>query len=50
MLSINKVSLIGGGVDEAPMAYKDIRTVMANQQELVEVLGTFSPKIVRMDR
>ena len=50
MLSINKVSLIGGGVDEAPMAYKDIRRVMANQQELVEVLGTFSPKIVRMDR
>ena len=26
MLSINKVSLIGGGVDEAPMAYKDIRS------------------------
>ena len=50
MLSIKKVSLIGGGVDEAPMAYKDIRRVMANQQELVEVLGTFSPKIVRMDR
>ena len=50
ILSIKKVSLIGGGVDEAPMAYKDIRRVMANQQELVEVLGTFSPKIVRMDR
>ena len=50
MLSINKVSLIGGGVDEAPMDYKYIRRVMANQQELVEVLGTFSPKIVRMDR
>ena len=45
MLSINKVSLIGGGVDEAPMAYKDIRRVMANQQELVEVLGTFHQKL-----
>ncbi|WP_288955737.1 RtcB family protein, partial [uncultured Polaribacter sp.] len=40
----------GGGIDEAPMAYKDIRKVMANQQELVEVLGTFTPKIVKMDK
>jgi len=44
------VTLIGGGVDEAPMAYKNIKRVMANQQELVEVLGTFTPKIVRMDK
>ncbi|MGI4874434.1 MAG: RtcB family protein [Janthinobacterium lividum] len=43
------VELIGGGLDEAPMAYKDIHTVMASQQELVDVLGTFTPKIVRMD-
>ena len=49
MLHMNDVSLIGGGVDEAPMAYKDIRKVMQSQQELVEVLGTFTPKIVRMD-
>ena len=49
-LKANDVTLIGGGVDEAPMAYKDINKVMANQQELVEVLGTFTPKIVRMDR
>ncbi|WP_109299187.1 RtcB family protein [Aquimarina sp. AU474] len=49
-LKANDVSLIGGGVDEAPMAYKDINKVMANQQELVEVLGTFTPKIVRMDK
>ena len=48
-LKMNNVSLIGGGVDEAPMAYKNIKKVMANQQELVEVLGTFTPKIVRMD-
>lgn len=44
------VALIGGGIDEAPMAYKDIMKVMDNQQELVTVLGTFTPKIVRMDR
>jgi tRNA-splicing ligase RtcB len=49
-LEANEVSLIGGGIDEAPMAYKDIKKVMANQQELVEVLGTFTPKIVRMDK
>ncbi len=49
-LKTNEVSLIGGGVDEAPMAYKDIKKVMANQLELVEVIGTFKPKIVRMDK
>ena len=49
-LKMNDVSLIGGGIDEAPMAYKNIKKVMANQQELVEVIGTFAPKIVRMDR
>ncbi|MGB0850816.1 MAG: RtcB family protein [Bacteroidia bacterium] len=42
------VELIGGGVDEAPMAYKNIDEVMSQQQELVEVLGSFTPKIVRM--
>ena len=44
------VTLIGGGIDEAPMAYKNIHHVMANQTELVEVVGSFTPKIVRMDR
>ncbi len=42
------VELIGSGLDEAPMAYKDIHRVMEAQQELVEVLGSFMPKIVRM--
>ena len=42
------VELIGGGLDEAPMVYKDIRNVMKHQQDLVEVLGVFTPKIVRM--
>ena len=49
-LKIYGVELIGGGVDEAPMAYKNIKTVMKAQQELVEVVGTFQPKIVRMDK
>ncbi len=42
------VDLIGGGLDEAPMAYKDIKKVMHYQDDLVEVIGTFVPKIVRM--
>lgn len=42
------VELIGSGLDEAPMAYKNIHQVMNAQQELVEVLGSFMPKIVRM--
>ena len=42
------VSLIGAGLDEAPMAYKDIHQVMASQQELVDVVGKFTPKMVRM--
>lgn len=45
-----EIQLIGGSVDEAPMAYKDIEKVMNNQQELVNVLGRFTPKIVRMDK
>jgi tRNA-splicing ligase RtcB len=40
--------LIGAGADEAPFAYKDISTVMAAQENLVEVLAAFHPKIVRM--
>jgi len=50
VLSREGVTLIGGGVDEAPIAYKDIDDVMANQNDLVDVIGKFSPKIVRMDK
>jgi tRNA-splicing ligase RtcB len=42
------VELIGSGLDEAPMAYKDIHQVMNAQRDLIDVLGTFIPKIVRM--
>ncbi len=48
-LAAHGVTLHGGGLDEAPMAYKDIHQVMASQRELVDVLGSFTPKIVRMD-
>ncbi|MDP4258415.1 MAG: RtcB family protein [Bacteroidota bacterium] len=43
------VKLIGGGLDEAPQAYKDIEDVMSSQGQLVDVVGRFIPKIVRMD-
>ncbi|MCL9805745.1 RtcB family protein [Flavobacterium amniphilum] len=49
-LQKHEVQLIGGNIDEAPMAYKNINTVMELQKELVEVMGTFTPKIVRMDK
>jgi tRNA-splicing ligase RtcB len=42
------VQLIGGDLDEAPMVYKNIETVMAAQTDLVHVLARFQPKIVRM--
>jgi tRNA-splicing ligase RtcB len=42
------VHVIGSGIDEAPMAYKDIKTVMEAQKDLVDILGTFTPEIVRM--
>ncbi|MCP4442169.1 MAG: RtcB family protein [Aureispira sp.] len=43
------VELIGGGLDEAPFAYKNIHDVMSAQQDLVDIVGAFHPKIVRMD-
>jgi tRNA-splicing ligase RtcB len=42
------VTLLGGGLDESPQAYKPIEKVIAAQQELVDVIGKFSPRIVRM--
>lgn len=44
----HNVTLFGGGLDEAPFAYKDIDTVMKSQKALVDVVGTFTPKIVKM--
>ncbi|MNI99550.1 RNA-splicing ligase RtcB [compost metagenome] len=48
MLTDQGITLLGAGMDEAPMAYKDIHTVMASQEELVNIVAKFSPKIVRM--
>jgi tRNA-splicing ligase RtcB (3'-phosphate/5'-hydroxy nucleic acid ligase) len=43
------VKLMGGGLDESPFAYKDIEAVMKSQQQLVDVIGKFTPRIVKMD-
>jgi tRNA-splicing ligase RtcB len=48
-LSKHGVKLLGGGLDEAPFAYKDIEVVMNSQRHLVEAVGKFTPKIVKMD-
>ena len=47
-LAERNVTLIGGTTEEAPLAYKDIETVMAAQRELVRVEGKIIPRIVRM--
>lgn len=42
------VTLLGGGLDEAPFAYKKIDDVIEAQRDLVEPVGCFTPKIVMM--
>ncbi len=42
------VTLLGGGMDESPQAYKPIDEVISAQQDLVDVIGKFTPRIVRM--
>ncbi|PYQ63985.1 MAG: RNA-splicing ligase RtcB [Acidobacteria bacterium] len=48
LLDERGVELLSADLDEVPMAYKDIREVMAAQTDLVEVLGTFHPRLVKM--
>jgi len=48
-LEKHNVKLLGGGLDEAPFAYKDIEVVMKSQRALVDTVGKFYPKIVKMD-
>ena len=43
-----KVTLISAGLDEVPMAYKNIDEVMAAQNDLVDTLARFEPRLVKM--
>lgn len=42
------ITLLSAGIDEIPMVYKNIHQVMAAQEDLVEIIGQFDPKIVKM--
>jgi tRNA-splicing ligase RtcB len=48
LLAERGVELLSAGLDEVPGVYKDIAQVMAAQTDLVEVLGRFDPKLVKM--
>ncbi len=48
LLAERGVDLISAGLDEVPGVYKDIHSVMAAQSDLVETLGRFDPKLVKM--
>lgn len=48
LLEDRGVTLLSAGLDEVPMAYKDIHEVMAQQSDLVEIIARFDPAIVRM--
>lgn len=47
-LAERDVELLSAGLDEVPMAYKDIEKVMAAQGDLVERIARFAPKLVKM--
>ncbi|MCS6909798.1 MAG: RtcB family protein [Anaerolineales bacterium] len=42
------ITLLGGGLDESPQAYKRIADIIAAQSDLVDIVGKFTPRIVRM--
>jgi len=48
ILQKKQITLISAGLDEIPMAYKNIEDVMDQQKDLVEIVATFEPKMVKM--
>jgi tRNA-splicing ligase RtcB len=48
VLNERGVTLLSAGLDEAPMAYKDIETVMSAQRSLVDIVARFDPRLVKM--
>lgn len=50
LLQQQQVTLIGGSVEEMPLAYKDIERIMPAQESLVDIHGRFMPRIVRMNK
>ena len=48
ILHKKQITLISAGLDEIPMAYKNIEDVMEQQKDLVEIVAKFEPKMVKM--
>ncbi len=42
------ITLLSAGLDECPLAYKDIDQVMAEQRDLVDIVARFDPRLVKM--
>jgi len=47
-LAAKGVTVLSAGADEVPYVYKRNEEVMAQQQDLVEIVARFDPKIVKM--
>jgi tRNA-splicing ligase RtcB (3'-phosphate/5'-hydroxy nucleic acid ligase) len=47
-LEAKNVHVISAGIDEVPGVYKDIHAVMRQQQDLVEAIARFDPRLVKM--
>ena len=48
ILQKKQITLISAGLDEIPMAYKNIHHVMFQQKDLVETMAIFEPRLVKM--
>ena len=48
ILQKKQITLLSAGLDEIPMAYKNIEDVMDQQKGLVEIVAKFEPKLVKM--
>jgi tRNA-splicing ligase RtcB len=48
LLAEREVELLSAGLDEVPMAYKEIDAVMTAQADLVRSVARFDPKLVKM--
>lgn len=47
-LEAKNIHVLSAGIDEVPGVYKDIHAVMSQQQDLVEPIARFDPRLVKM--
>ena len=48
ILKKRNITLLSAGLDEIPMAYKNIEDVMKHQKSLVDIVAVFEPSLVKM--